>query len=407
MEQDAVKIKSANKILLVANPKNEEACLASIGLGLSLRKLGYSAFLATNPENESVQRLAKPLLWQGYELREFIISVDTSEVPLEELRYEQTDDKKRLDIHLKPLVGGLAQDRVGFSYRPVRWEAVGIIGIDNLRELHEIMSQNSLHLFDTPTFYISSKRPFDRLGAWEVINENASSVAEVVVHWLKKFFNYSPTDIEATIFLSSALSGKNDSLNIDLLKDQASTNLLRFAAETIEAGANTKEASRLLLKKSLETEPDRENQENLSQATLVETQTEPQNEQETPIPTAQQVMVHESEKFAWLSLTKDLAKNENMTENKTSPAEMLFNLVVKSKPKLNGGFVICETTTGNPHSEFRCWLTHQNPFLLNQLSELLRAQNKEAYIVFSVKASSLSEAEAKVLKLSKAAFEFS
>ena len=402
-----VEVEKADKILIVANPARANEYYAALGLVLALREIGNYAFLADKPFalefNTDFKKELHSVFWDNSQSKELIITV-SNKAQIDELRYEQDQQQNQLKIYLKPKYQGLTAKDVNFEQGSVSWDLIILVGIESLKELNELAPKHLPSFFNAKLIYVGHKQPQEQLATLQFINEQVLGIAEIVFELLSASEKIPFNELVANVLLAGLIQ---DSQSFGLKGGRVSPNLLKISAELLELGGDFKKALSLFTPKTggdaqIHT-PELKDKDQQSVIFLNEPQNkikEPKSE-EILTDLIRKANEDKERNFRWLTL--DNSQTKKLSENDLK--SLTKKLIQEPHDSLKGAFILIEAVFGNPRSLFKCWFTHSNNNLLSQLASLLNVGVTEGLINFEVKAATLNEAEIKVLKLAKAAFE--
>lgn len=182
-KQQAVELmRQANHILLVTGRQpNNDQLGAMVALELILKRAGKQVSAIVTGE---MPKISKVLDTHGISrsldgIRDFIISLDTTQVEVDKLRYEVNDNS--LDVIISPYAGNFTAEDASFGYGSYKFDLVVVLGVSQLTKIDSILEQNptifdGLHLIN-----IDSHRSNEQYGSVNYIEPQASSVCEMLV----------------------------------------------------------------------------------------------------------------------------------------------------------------------------------------------------------------------------------
>ncbi|OGZ32976.1 MAG: hypothetical protein A2174_03660, partial [Candidatus Portnoybacteria bacterium RBG_13_41_18] len=206
--QQAAELINKSQNILIVLPKDHNAdCL---GTGLALTMLGQDLgkkidFLAQEPIQE------KLLFLPGLEnvkneilsVRDFIISIDTSQKPIKQLRYETKDSI--LKIYLGT-TDKIEEKDIKLEPGPFIYDAVAVIGAPDLETLSPFYEKYTDLFFEKSILNIDYHSANEYFGEVNLVEPTASSCAEIVAGFLNSFFPNQITQTIATCLLAGIIA---------------------------------------------------------------------------------------------------------------------------------------------------------------------------------------------------------
>lgn len=171
-------------------------------------------------------------------IKEFVISVNTSESPVSQLRYEKEENKLR--IILSPQSSAVTAQAVSFSEGKITCDAVIAIGIANTEQLQAITGLNTEVLLEMPILNMDVSQENKNYGFANLISDSPSSFAEIAYHLLRNMPNVSFTKELATLVLTGIMYRTNSFRNHSISADSHS-----ITSESMRAGADYRAALQL------------------------------------------------------------------------------------------------------------------------------------------------------------------
>ncbi len=202
----------ANKIL-IALPEavTADALASSLALALFLKRLDKDVEVLTSgvlPENLSFlpgYQLIKSDISSGKSL---VVTVDTSVKKLDEISYQVHDGK--VSIYLKPKDGSFTPEDVSFSTEKFPVDLLVAVECRSLESLGQLFEKHADLLFGIPKINIDNKAGNEYFGAINLIDINASSVAEIISSLFEKYETQLVNEDIATCLLTGIIT-KTDS----------------------------------------------------------------------------------------------------------------------------------------------------------------------------------------------------
>ena len=206
-------LSQVEKILLIGPRKisNDEIC-GILALQKILTKMGKK-ISAVIP-----QKIARELEFLGTEnlqnffkkTNDFVISISTKKSKVGHVKYTILDDS--VDILVTPENGNFSADDIKFKNKIENFDAIFILGADNLESLGEIFEQNPEIFSGTPIINFSASATNEFFGKVNFVDPNAVSVCEILLqNFLKnpaieKFLDKNLTTILLTGIISATES---------------------------------------------------------------------------------------------------------------------------------------------------------------------------------------------------------
>lgn len=173
--------------------------------------------------------------------KEAIISIDTTQVPIEEMRYEHEDGK--LNIYLTPESRGFDPQYVHIANGKYEFDLIITIGTPSLSALGRIFYENPELFYETPIVALGNSPAHDMYGTINCVDIGSASTAEVVFNLLKTEAQYNIGERVATPLLLSLIQETHNF-------QEATTSPRTFvdAAELLDRGARREDIIRVLYK---------------------------------------------------------------------------------------------------------------------------------------------------------------
>lgn len=161
-------------------------------------------------EAEYISRLpdAKALAVAPLLTREFIVSLDTSQSPVSQLRYDNKE--KHIDIILSPKHSPISKEHISFREGNVQCDCIITIGIPDIESIDmQHTAINPSFFSETPIIAIDNSSSHKRYGEINLVDPFFSSIAEITYRFLVQFPDYSISHPHATLLLSGILHRTN------------------------------------------------------------------------------------------------------------------------------------------------------------------------------------------------------
>lgn len=204
-------IKKSNKILIflpaLINADNLASSLALRAFLVKLQKdvtLVGGGVIAENLKFLPGVTEVKHSLALG---KSFVISVDTLAKKVEEISYHTAENK--LHIYLKSHGGDFTKEDVTFATEGFPADLIFTIDCKSLDSLGKVYEQNAELLFSTPKINIDNQPGNEYYGAINLVDVNASSIAEILAELFQKFEQQLVDEDVATCLLTGIISKTN------------------------------------------------------------------------------------------------------------------------------------------------------------------------------------------------------
>lgn len=172
-------------------------------------------------------------------LKEFVVSLNTENLPVAELRYEKQDSG--IDVIFSPKSDPLSEKLISFRSGKPLCQAAVMLGIPHIEDLEQTSYLPPEFFTETPLIAIDTAKNHSRYGEANLIDSDRAALSEIA-YLLVSSFSESPLDAkQATLALAGILSATNE------LRDPAAgANTLLAASELLRLGANRTDAQKYL-----------------------------------------------------------------------------------------------------------------------------------------------------------------
>lgn len=175
--------------------------------------------------------------------KEFIISLNTAQAPISQLRYEHKDG--RVDIIISPSSYSILQDHTSFREGNTQCDCIITLGIDDIEQIDATpWDRHSSSFSETPVIAMDISEKHTHYGDVNLVDSTLSSLAELVYRFLASFPDHTISGENATLLLSGILHHTQD------FSVLAHANTLLSSHELIGLGAEY-ETARILSRTSL------------------------------------------------------------------------------------------------------------------------------------------------------------
>jgi len=173
--------------------------------------------------------------------REAIISIDTTEVPIDQMRYET--DENALNIYVTPRSGVLDSEYVSVQGGKYEFDLILTVNTPHLSSLGTLFYENPDLFYETPTVSIGNSPAHDMYGQINLVDVGSVSVAEIVFDLLKTEAQYAIDEPVATALLFSLIQETDN-----FQSHTTGPRTFMDASELMERGARREEIIRVLYK---------------------------------------------------------------------------------------------------------------------------------------------------------------
>lgn len=242
-KQQAVElIKQAKHILLVTGRQpNNDQIGAMVALELILQRAGKQVNAIATGEMPKIGKVldTNNISRDLNGIRDFIISLDTSQVEVDKLRYEVNENS--LDVIISPFAGNFTAQDASFNYGAYKFDLVIVLGVSQIAKIDMILEQNptifdGLHLIN-----IDSHRSNEQYGSVNFIEPQASSICEMLVGVIESVAQGMIDDKVATALLAGIMSSTQG-----FTGPNTTAKSLTIAAQMMSGGARQQEIVRAL-----------------------------------------------------------------------------------------------------------------------------------------------------------------
>lgn len=208
---------SSKNILIIAGEKDiDDTYPASLALARALKQNKKEILLFTPRkiperlsflENEIRPRHTIP------STQDIIISIDTSQKPVEGISYTRSDS--RLDIRITPKTSTRIEEQdVHISLSGFSYDSIITIGVDDLASLGKEFEQNASLFYETPIINLDKSPSNERYGEVNIIDPACSSCSEITTILLKKWDENLITKEVATSLLAGIIGATANFQNL-------------------------------------------------------------------------------------------------------------------------------------------------------------------------------------------------
>mgnify|MGYP001608964634 CR=1 FL=1 len=226
----------SERMALVLPAEPDLDCLASAeAIYRALEAKNKIVGLVARPKFElrsnSVHELLAKLSASTPLIKEFVISVNTSQSPVSQLRYEKEENELR--IILSPKSSAVNAQAVSFSEGKITCDAIIAIGVSNTEQLRALTGFTSDVLAEIPILNMDISAENKKYGTANLISDSPSSFTEAAYYFIHNLPNASFTKELATLILTGIMYRTNSFRSHSLSADSHS-----IASEMMRNGAN-------------------------------------------------------------------------------------------------------------------------------------------------------------------------
>ena len=241
-QQASELIKQAHNIIIVTGrePSNDQLS-AAIAVQRALNKLQKQASVViTDALPKSADLYDTQFISSDVQgVRDFIISLDMHSVVVDKLKYNVEGEK--LDITITPLNGNFNAKDVSFEQGPYKFDLVIALGVPHITKLDKIVEQNptifdGLHLIN-----IDYHRINEEYGSVNYVDQNASSVCEMLVSLFESLEQGMIDESIATALYTGITSATHN-----FTTPSTSAKSMTVAAQMLAAGAKQQEVVKVM-----------------------------------------------------------------------------------------------------------------------------------------------------------------
>lgn len=181
-QQTVELLKQAQSVLIVTGRQpSSDQLMGVFALQSVLSKIGKkSSAVITDSFPTSASLIDTTKIARSLDgVRDFIVSLDLTNVEVEKLKYEVSNG--RLDITITPHAGNFTPDDARFDYGSYQFDLVIVLGVHSIIKIDSLLEQNptlfdGLHLVN-----LDYHRVNDNYGSVNYIDASATSVCEMLI----------------------------------------------------------------------------------------------------------------------------------------------------------------------------------------------------------------------------------
>jgi len=212
--QDAIRqayeliTKSRNVVILLPEEPSTDAVASGLAMCLLLQKLEKHFRVVAHkfelPTTHHFLPKSKDIESELTQVRKFLIQVDVSKTPVEELSYDIIDNM--LNIYLTPKSGYFETKDVTAVPGEYTYDLIIALDAPSLPSLGEIYKNNADFFYRTPIINIDHHAGNEQFGQVNIVDIVSTSVSEIVFELLKEFGHNLLDEHIATNLLTGIIS---------------------------------------------------------------------------------------------------------------------------------------------------------------------------------------------------------
>lgn len=235
-------IQKSQRILLLTHAKADCDGLGSaLTMQAVLKDLGKEVVVATNdPAAENMMFLPNIDLVENSlaGVSDFVIRIDTSNVPIGKIRYNAEDNS--MNIIVSPKNGHFKPENVSFQQGENKFDLIIVFDTGNLEHLGGIYDRNVQMFFETPVINIDHHASNTDYGQVNLVDVTAASTTEVLFEFLmdleKKLERKLISEDMATLLLAGLITDTGSFQHAN-----TSPRSMETAAKLLDLGARQQE----------------------------------------------------------------------------------------------------------------------------------------------------------------------
>ncbi|PIS07361.1 hypothetical protein COT78_03950 [Candidatus Berkelbacteria bacterium CG10_big_fil_rev_8_21_14_0_10_43_13] len=240
-------LKTKQRILLLTHKNPDGDAIGSIlALYLSLKKLGKDVVAVCNDPAPSVFEYLPQIkkISQNFSTgRDFVISLDVSQVKADKVMYKVVGDK--LNIIVTPATGNFTKEMVTAADGSFNFEAVVVLDSTDLERIGSPYEKNPEIFYEIPVINLDHHAGNDQFGKINLVDMTATSTSEVLVSVLEALTGdpkFIDEDI-ATALLTGIITDTNSFQN-----NNTTPKSLTVAAQLVAFGARQQDIIKYIYK---------------------------------------------------------------------------------------------------------------------------------------------------------------
>lgn len=241
-QQASELIKQAQNILILTGREpNNDQLSAAIAIQRVLNKLEKQAgIVITDNLPKSAELYDKQFISRDLQgVRDFIISIDMKSVVVDKLKYNIDGDK--LDVTITPLNGNFTPKDVSFEQGPYKFDLVIVLGVPQIHKMDKIVEQNPTIFDGIHLINIDYHRINEEFGSVNYIDQNSSSVCEMLVSLFESLEQGIVDETIATALYTGITSATHNFTTPD-----TTAKSMTVAAQMLAAGAKQQQVVKIM-----------------------------------------------------------------------------------------------------------------------------------------------------------------
>lgn len=248
-QQTVELIKSSEKILLLTHQNPDGDALGSLlALSLVLKSLGKEPTAVSSDPVPGVFRFLplEPHLSKDFSgIKDFVISVDTTNTKVDKLSYKNLAAENKLNIIITPLAGSFEEKDISCAGGSYKYDLIIVLDSPDLERLGSLYDSHMEMFFETPVINIDHHPGNDYFGKVNWVDLTATSTSEILVALIESLSREKPLlDAEvATALLTGIIVDTGSFQNTNTTPKS-----FTVAAQLVAAGARQQEIIRSVFK---------------------------------------------------------------------------------------------------------------------------------------------------------------
>jgi phosphoesterase RecJ-like protein len=248
-QQTVELIKSSQKILLLTHQNPDGDALGSLlALSLVLKNLGKEPTAVSSDPIPGVFKFlpTEPYLSQNFSgIKDFVISVNTTNVKVDKLAYKNLRSENKLNIIITPLSGTFEEKDITCSGGSFKYDLIIVLDSPDLERIGPLYDDHMEMFFETPVVNIDHHAGNDYFGKINWVDLTATSTAEILVSLIESLSREKPLlDAEvATALLTGIIVDTGSFQNVNTTPKS-----FTVAAQLVAAGGRQQEIIRSVFK---------------------------------------------------------------------------------------------------------------------------------------------------------------
>ncbi len=235
-QQILEQIKKAKNILITFSAEwSGDAVSSALALNQFLKKLGKQVDVVADPTHTnntySFLNTFSDIKSNFKNLKNFIISLDTSHTKVEKVKYKTEDDK--INFIITPKEGNFSDEDVSSSSSKFKYDLVISLDTPDIESIGKIYEDDTEFFYKIPLINIDHHAENEEYGQINVVDLTAVSTSEILFSLLSSYSRDSIDKNIATALLTGIISKTKSFKTQNVTPDSLST-----VAQLISMGAN-------------------------------------------------------------------------------------------------------------------------------------------------------------------------